>query len=485
MGIAMGLMACPRRGLRRVVGPGLLMLIASACGGVDDGTSQGSEEGLTASSSLSDDSYVTTVDPTVVRGARTYLKVGTSSTVTQRAYLKFNVSGIPSGATNVKATLTLQALQTITETIEAHAAKSTSFSEGSLVLANEPGEQATVLSSVSGTTQGQAQSWDVSGAVTGNGTFGIVLSSPSGAPVELASKESTTPPKLVVTYTKAPALATKFGAAYNPHNSTTLASLVSAFGGVQVIRSYDGGSGVGPFLNTYQAQDIAAGAASSYSFKYQPSEVIAGKHDADLKSFFQGIQDGHVVYWTYWHEPDDEIFKSHTFTASDYRAAWAHIRSIADGVKATRPKLQIFATLIIMEYSMSAKVAPTRPLTGPDGMYPGDNVIDIFGVDAYDSAAPQSISPVATEFDPVIAFAKAHNKPWAIGELGSCSINGNAQGRATWMKNALSYWKSQSSVPVFAAWFDVDWSTCDYRIENDAPAAAVWKDAVTKGYSAF
>jgi hypothetical protein len=40
-------------------------------------------------------------------------------------------------------------------------------------------------------------------------------------------------------------------------------------------------------------------------------------------------------------------------------------------------------------------------------------------------------------------------------------------------------------VPVFAAWFDVDWSTCDYRIENDTAAAAVWKDAVTKGYSAF
>ncbi len=464
---------------------GIAMVGLMACGGADDGTSQGSEEGLAASSSLTDDSYVTTVDPTIVRGARTYLKVGTSSQATQRAYLKFDVSGIPSGATNVKATLTLQALQTATETIEAHAAKSTSFSEGSLVLANEPGEQTAVLSSVAGTTQGHTVTFDVSGAITGNGTFGIVLSTPSGAPDELASKESATPPKLAVTYTKAPALATKFGAGYSPHDSTTLASLVKAFGGVQVIRSYDGGSGVTPFLNTYQAQDIAAGAVSSYSFKYQPSEVIAGKHDADLKSFFAGIQDGHPVYWTYWHEPDDEIFKNHTFTASDYRAAWAHIRSIADAVKATRPKLEIFATLIIMEYSMSPKVAPTRPLTGPDGMYPGDTVIDVFGVDVYDEAAPQAISSAANQFDPVISFAKAHGKPWAIGELGSCAITGDAQGRATWMKDIISYWKSQNSAPIFAAWFDLDWPSCDYRIENDAPAASVWKDAVTKGYSAF
>jgi hypothetical protein len=456
-----------------------------ACGGgAGDGASQG-EEDLTASSSVTDDSYVTTLDPTIARGARTYLKIGTSQTVTQRAYVKFTVSGIPSGATNVKATLSFEAMQTNPETIEAHAAKSTSFSEGTLVLANEPGEDPAVLSSVAGTTQGQTVSFDVSGAVTGNGTFAVALSSPSGTPVALASKESTTPPTLTVTYTKAPALATKFGAAYNPHNSTTLASLVKAFGGVQVIRSYDGGNGVTPFLNTHQAQDIAAGAVSSYSFKYQPSEVIAGKHDADLKSFFQGIQDGHPVYWTYWHEPDDEIFKNHTFTAADYRSAWAHIRSIADAVKATRPKLQIFATLIIMEYSMTAKVAPTRPLTGPDGMYPGDSVIDVFGVDAYNSAAPQSITPAATEFDPVLAFAKAHNKPWAIGEFGSCAITGNTQGRATWMKNALSYWKSQGSVPVFAAYFDLDWPSCDYRIENDTAAASVWKDAVTKGYSAF
>jgi hypothetical protein len=456
-----------------------------ACGGTDDGTSQGSEEGLSASSSLTDDSYVTTNDPTIVRGARTYLKVGTSQAVTQRAYLKFTVSGIPSGATNVKATLTLQAMQTNSETIEAHAASSTNFTEGTLVLANEPGEQSAVLSSVSGTTQGQAVTFDVSGAITGNGTFGIALSSPSGTPVELASKESTTPPKLTVTYTPAPALATKFGVGYSPHDSTTLATLVKAFGGVQVIRSYDGGNGVTPFLNTYQAQDIAAGAVSSFSFKYLPSEVIAGKHDAELKSFFQGIQDGHPVYWTYWHEPDDEIFKNHTFTAPDYRSAWAHIRSIADAVKATRPKMQIYATLIIMEYSMTAKVAPTRPLTGPDGMYPGDSVIDVFGVDAYNSAAPTGITPAATEFDPVLAFAKSHNKPWAIGELGSCAVSGNAQGRATWMKNAISYWKSQSSAPVFVAYFDLDWPSCDYRIENDAPAAAVWKDAVTKGYSAF
>lgn len=103
---------------------------------------------------------------------------------------------------------------------------------------------------------------------------------------------------------------TLFGAAFNPHDTTRHAALVSQWGGMQVVRSYDGSSGVTPFLKTYESEDVGWGAASAYSFKYPPSEVLAGTDDADLQSFFEGIADGHVVYWTYYHEPDDQISKT-------------------------------------------------------------------------------------------------------------------------------------------------------------------------------
>ena len=40
------------------------------------------------------------------------------------------------------------------------------------------------------------------------------------------------------------------------------------------------------------------------------------------------IPDNHPTYWTYWHEPDDEIYKTHTITAPDYRAARKYIRCV-------------------------------------------------------------------------------------------------------------------------------------------------------------
>lgn len=468
-------------------------MAAAACsGGADDsGDSVDTNDGqaVTATTGGAEDSYVSTSYPTTIRGARTDLKVGATSAATQQTYLKFTVSGIPAGATNVKATLKVYANTTSTDAVEAHLANSSSWSESTLVLSNAPGEQATVLAKTAGTTQGAWSSFDVSAGVAGNGTVSFVLSVPAGgAIVDFASKEAgaATAPSLTVTYS-APAVATTlFGAGYNPHTDAYFSTLSTAFGGMKAVRDYDNGSGITPYLKTYQAEDVAHNVASSFSFKYLPSEVLAGQHDAEIKSFFQGIQDGHPVYWTYWHEPDDEIFKTHTFTATDYRNAWAHIRAIADGVKATRPNLKIFATLIIMEYSMTANVAPSRPLTGSNGMYPGDNVIDVFGVDAYNGAADKGqVVDVATQFKPVIDFAQQHGKPWAIGEIGSCPVAGNPNGRATYLSNALSYWKSRQYTPVFVTYFNVDWPVCDYRMENDPAASKVWKTAMTTGYASF
>jgi hypothetical protein len=141
------------------------------------------------------------------------------------------------------------------------------------------------------------------------------------------------------------------------------------------------------------------------------------------------------------------------------------------------------ATLIIMEYSMRPEIAASRPLTGPNGMYPGDDVIEVFGVDAYNDKS--GVRDAANQFGKVIDFAQAHKKPWAIGEIGSCVITGDASARATYLKKAIQYWKSRSYMPEYVAYFDIDWSTCDYRIDGDASATKVWHDAVTLGAKAF
>jgi len=248
-----------------------------------------------------------------------------------------------------------------------------------------------------------------------------------------------------------------------------------------VRRSYDGGGGVSPFLNLH-SQDVARGVVSAYSFKkYLPSEVTAGTYDAELEGFFKGIPDNQTVFWTYRHEPDDEIFVTSQFTAASYRAAWAHIKQIADKVKASRPNLDAYATLIIMEYSM-------RPenMRAWKEMYPGNSVIDVFGVDTYNTPAlkGETMDP-ATQFGKVIDFAKLQGKPWAVGELGSCVVTGNPQGRATYISKAIQYWVARNYPPVYASYFNRDWEKCDYTIDSDAPAKQVWHDAVTIGLGAF
>ena len=280
---------------------------------------------------------------------------------------------------------------------------------------------------------------------------------------------------------KSPGATALFGASFHPHDNARYDQMTLMFGDLGVSRSFDLQQGVSPFLNTYQSQDLARGAASAFSFKYLPSEVTAGKHNVALESFFKGIADNHPVFWTYWHEPDDEIFNNNVFTASAYRAAWTHIKAIADKVKVSRPNLEAYATLIIMEYSMRPEV-----MRAWKDMYPGNNVIDVFGVDAYNPLAVKggTMDP-ATQFGKVIDFAKLQGKPWAVGELGSCPVAGNLQGRATYLTKAIQYWISRSYPPVYTSYFNLSWPVCDYRLDSDAPAKQVWHNAVTTGLGAF
>lgn len=306
-------------------------------------------------------------------------------------------------------------------------------------------------------------------------TFGLVNSPP--APVADAGTPAAPDPIRNTT--------TLFGASFDPHNAAMHDSLNAAWGGqMQVSRTFGGTKGVDPFINTFQALDISRNAVSAYSFKYLPLEVLAGQHDAAFTKFFQAIKDDHPVYWTYWHEPDDELYADKTFTPKDYRAAWAHIKKIADGVKATRPKMIAYATPIIMAWSMTQA---NRPLLGDDGMYPGDDVVDIFGVDVYNlQAQNKGVNvDVAAQYKIIIDFAEAHGKKWAIGEIGSCPVKDSTTLRAKYLSDSIAYWKLRGNFPVYAAYFNLDWPSCDFRIENDPLASAVWKQAVTKGVSSF
>ena len=95
------------------------------------------------------------------------------------------------------------------------------------------------------------------------------------------------------------------------------------------------------------------------------------------------------MYWTYYHEPEDNI-EAGAFTAAQYRAAWQRISSLA--LRANNPRLH--ATLILMCYTLT----PASGRSFAD-YYPGDAYIDVLAWDCYNQvwAKGQYIAPA----DPV------------------------------------------------------------------------------------
>ena len=64
------------------------------------------------------------------------------------------------------------------------------------------------------------------------------------------------------------------------------------------------------------------------SFRYHPRDVLAGRYDTALRNWFATVP-SYDVYWSYIHEPEDDIARGE-YSAADYRAAWQRVSDIAN-----------------------------------------------------------------------------------------------------------------------------------------------------------
>lgn len=119
----------------------------------------------------------------------------------KKTFLQFTVSGIPNGATNIIAKLKITADTTATgQDVTAYKVSNTSWGESSITWNNQPAMGA-ALATKSSHTQGQLTVWDVTAHVAGNGTYAIGLDSTFAGNTSFYSRETATPPNLVVSYT--------------------------------------------------------------------------------------------------------------------------------------------------------------------------------------------------------------------------------------------------------------------------------------------
>ncbi|MCX6467512.1 MAG: DNRLRE domain-containing protein [Pseudonocardiales bacterium] len=232
------------------------------------------------------------------------------------------------------------------------------------------------------------------------------------------------------------------------------------FGGLDMVRVfYPGAPGAWPGRLDAGTRPLVV------SFKYDPREVVAGRHDAALRDWFATAPRDQEIYWTYYHEPEDNIAAGE-FSAQDYRSAWTRIRSLAD--RASNPRLH--ATLILMSWSLD-------PRSGRDweDYYPGRDVIQVLGWDNYNLAAAEGgyQDPVAM-FERTLAISEAEGLPFGVAETGSHLAAGDdGERRAAWLR-ALTRHLTASGA-LWVAYFDLDWPTGDYRL-RDAPSVQAWRD---------
>ncbi len=198
------------------------------------------------------------------------------------------------------------------------------------------------------------------------------------------------------------------------------------------------------------------------SFKLAPKEVLNGSHDRELRTFFAATP--RPSYWSYFHEPEDNIARGQ-FTAAAYRAAFRHIAAIAD---ASRKPLR--STLVLMGYT--AKSDSGRTWTD---YYPGADVIDVLSWDCY-AWTPRDTP--ADVFGPALRVSEKAGKPWAIAETGvDAKQFPRDADRLARLKAMSRYLTEASTVPEFVTYFDTnpnDGHGHEWNISREPAAAAAW-----------
>jgi hypothetical protein len=197
------------------------------------------------------------------------------------------------------------------------------------------------------------------------------------------------------------------------------------------------------------------------SFKYLPSQILSGSEDSTLRSWFNNAPRNEDVYWSYYHEPEDQIADG-TFSASDYKAAWRHLAALADQANNSH----LHATLILMSWSLMSQSGRNWK-----DYYPGDDVIDVLGWDVYNLGNEKgTYTSAASLLNPVVAASKSVGKPWGVAEMGAKLASGDSGStRAAWITSMVSMMRSNHA--LWAEYFDLDKSNAgryDWRLRDSA-----------------
>ena len=291
-------------------------------------------------------------------------------------------------------------------------------------------------------------------------------SEPTVSPSPSASPSVTQSPTPTPSPTTTASGDTLFGASVYQGSRTwrdALNDSHAAYGGMEVVRVFY------PELpGAWPDRAGEVGGSIVVSFKARPADILSGKYDTLLTNWFRNAPTDREIWWTYWHEPEDDV-EDGNFTAQQWRDAYRHIALMANAAR--NPRLH--NTIILMCWT----VHPRSGRTFAD-FFPGKDVVETLGWDCYSAASSGTIYyPPSDVYGRAVATSRDLGLPFGIAETGSLKSSSDPDGtkRAAWLRSVGTYLEDQNA--EFVTYFDSVIGG-DFRL-LDAPSQRAWRDVVT------
>lgn len=202
------------------------------------------------------------------------------------------------------------------------------------------------------------------------------------------------------------------------------------------------------------------------SFTETPSEVLSGRYDDLLLRWFRRAPTQYPTWWTYWHEPEDDVERG-AISADRYRRAWRHINDIARRVN----NRNLHPTLILMCWT--ANPGSNRSV---NRFYPGD-FIDVMAWDCYNPEGWTRYGSPRALMRPAVRASERRGNQFAVAELGSVLMPGDdGTRRGQWLLQAGRYAASKDA--AFVTYWDARIPGENYQL-RDLPSRLAWRSLVS------
>lgn len=236
--------------------------------------------------------------------------------------------------------------------------------------------------------------------------------------------------------------------------STKVAKMQALFGGVKVLRAFDGGKGPGTWGRDGE-QLVPTSVTVISSYKQDPVAIAKGTHDAAWVALWKSTPTdrGGETFWCYAHEGDKKV-KDGVYTLPQLMAAWRHLIALwgtTPGVKHTKP-MPIWTAWVLM---------PGESYRNIDGY-----LLDVpdLGFDVY-SDAQITLSQT---------YAKAKGKRLHVPEFGHPSPTGlSDDAMLAYLTSTDKMWTLHP--PATIAYFNANVGG-DHPLDSRPKSAARWAE---------